>query len=120
MKFYTIFAKPSVLLMKNIRGKIVTQGQHACLHAIWDAEKRFPHFVEAYKNSERAFKINLIVPSVDDLIKLRDTYQSITGCSLVTDAGFTVFDEPTTTCLGIGPIPLDLIGDDLKSLKLFS
>jgi peptidyl-tRNA hydrolase len=132
IKMYCIFAKESVQKMNGIRGKMCTQAGHAYLHAYWDAIPS-PHSVEltdveenrwkqalAYKNSERAYKITLVVDTVDELKSLQEKYKNICGTSLVTDAGFTVFNEPTTTCLGIGPIAEENIGDDIKSLKTFT
>jgi len=59
------------------------------------------------------------VDTVDELKALEAAYKDVCGTALIKDAGFTVFDEPTVTCLGIGPIREDLIQDDLKKLKLF-
>lgn len=129
-KMYCIFALESVKKMNGIRGKMCTQAGHAYLHAFWDAMDGFdsPDFhsqsakrlqAHEYKNSERAYKITLIVDTVDELKALQEKYKDICGTSLVTDAGFTVFKEPTTTCLGLGPISEDNIGDDLKAIKVF-
>lgn len=132
IKMYCIFAKESVQKMNGIRGKMCTQAGHAYLHAFWDAMLGFglPYEVShtdskikqaiAYQNSERAYKITLIVDTVDELIALQEKYKDICGTSLVTDAGFTVFNEPTTTCLGLGPIAEENIGDDIKALKTFT
>jgi peptidyl-tRNA hydrolase len=123
----------SVKKMNGVRGKLASMSGHAYLHAFWDAtrisvlndfdmdliqEKKIEQAV-AYKNSERAYKITLIVDTVEELVALQEKYKDICGTSLVTDAGFTVFKEPTTTCLGIGPISEENIGDDIKSLKVF-
>ena len=132
-KMYAIFAKESVDKINGIRGKMCTQAGHAYLHAFWDAtrlsvlcdfdmdliqEKKMAQAV-AYQNSERAYKITLIVDTVEELVALQEKYKDVCGTSLVTDAGFTVFKEPTTTCLGLGPISEDKIGDDIKALKVF-
>lgn len=117
--------------MNGIRGKMCTQAGHAYLHAFWDAERRFRSYyggiggdyisdVDHYKNSARAYKITLIVDTVDELKDLQEKYKDVCGTSLVTDAAFTVFTEPTTTCLGLGPIAEENIGDDIKSLKTFT
>ena len=74
----------------------------------------------SYETSERAYKITLVVDTVDELKALQDKYKDICGTSLVTDAGYTVFNEPTTTGLGLGPIAEENIGDDIKSLKTFT
>jgi peptidyl-tRNA hydrolase len=113
-------AKDSIDKMKGVRGKMITQGGHGYLHAFWDSEKRFPDFARAYRESSHAYKITLIVPTTVDLFPLMHAYHPICGVSMVQDAGFTVFTEPTVTCLGIGPIPEHLIGDDLKALKTFT
>ena len=129
IKMYCIFAKESIDKMGGNRGKLAAQAGHAYLHAFWDANKdELPYEVRHlnnkrtmaidYLNSERAYKITLVVDTVEELKVLYDKYKSICGVSLVTDAGFTVFDEPTTTCLGLGPISEDNIGDDIKSLKV--
>jgi peptidyl-tRNA hydrolase len=133
-KLYCIFAKESVQKMNGIRGKMCTQAGHAYLHAFWDAirknvlndfdldlvqERKMAQAV-AYQNSDHAYKITLIVDTVEELKELQEKYKDICGTSLVTDAGFTVFNEPTTTCLGLGPISEDNIGDDIKALKTFT
>lgn len=125
-KMYCIFAKESVQKMNGNRGKMCTQAGHA----YWDADRRFRSYygglggdhisaVDHYKTGDRAYKITLIVDTVDELKALQEKYKDVCGTSLVTDAGLTVFDEPTTTCLGLGPISEDNIGDDIKSLKVF-
>ena len=123
IKMYCIFARESVDKMNGIRGKMCTQAGHAYLHAYWDSlnpEKCFIDQVRAYMTSDRAYKITLIVDTVDELKAIQEKYKNICGTHLVTDAGFTVFKEPTTTCLGLGPISEDKIGDDLKALKTFT
>jgi peptidyl-tRNA hydrolase len=126
IKLYCVMAKESIDKMKGIRGKMITQGGHAYLHTVWDAQKRFPEMVEAYRDSGHAFKITLVVPTVADLETLYEAYRDKCGVSLVKDAGFTVFKDedgnpqPTITCLGIGPIREDDVGEDLSSIKTFT
>lgn len=127
IKLYCVFAKESILKMGGNRGKMSAQAGHAYLHSFWNAldnDADNDKFIQAkgYQNRTGdgyAYKIALIVDTVDELKLLQEKYKDICGTSLVTDAGFTVFDEPTTTCLGIGPIREDNIGDDIKSLKTF-
>lgn len=128
VKMYCIFAKESIDKMNGIRGKMCAQAGHAYLHAFWDAlltgtngeglgsNNKLSQAV-AYRQTDHAYKITLVVDTVEELKALYDKYKDVCGISLVTDAGFTVFDEPTTTCLGLGPIWEYNIGDDLKSLK---
>lgn len=123
IKMYCIFADESVKKMNGVRGKLASMSGHAYLHAYWDSlnpEKCFIDQVRAYMTSDRAYKITLIVDTVDELKAIQEKYKNICGTHLVTDAGFTVFKEPTTTCLGLGPISEDKIGDDLKALKTFT
>ncbi len=123
LKMYCICSKEALDQMKGIRGKMITQGGHAYGHAIFDAMDRFPNMLRAYRASEKAFKITLVVPTEKELIELRDRYHEVCGVSLVKDAGLTVFKnedgspKPTITYLGIGPLPDSLKGQDLKDLK---
>jgi len=116
---YCIFAQTAIKAMNGNRGKMATQSGHAYLHANWDAQDRFPEAAAAYRDDSHVRKITCVVEDVEALIRLRQAYRGICGVSLVTDAGFTVFEQPTTTALGIGPLRDDQIGDDLKTLKLF-
>jgi len=120
IKLYCVVARESLKKMNGIRGKMMTQAGHGYVHAIWDSYDRFPEMVEKYRQSERAFKITLAVDTVEELQALHDKYQPICGVSLVTDCGLTVFKEPTTTCLGIGPIESSMVGKDISSLPLLS
>jgi len=117
-KEYCIVAKESLDKMNGIRGKMMGNSGHAFTHAYWDAEDRFPEDAKAYRASKHAYKIVLVVDTVAELHTLHAAYKDVCGVSLVTDAGFTVFNEPTTTMLGIGPIHVDKIGEDISSLKL--
>lgn len=128
---YCIFAKESIAKMNGNRGKLVAQSGHAFLHAYWDAmglqspeqiryKTNLDKYEQAkfYRESDHAYKICLVVDTVEELKTLYESYKAKCGTSLVTDAGFTVFNEPVTTCLGIGPIRESYIGDDLKALKV--
>lgn len=118
-KMYCVFAKESIVKMEKFRGKMCAQAGHAFLHTYMESVNNFPDVALAYYNGEHAFKIVLIVDTVNDLVALEQAYHSKCQTRLITDKGFTVFDEPTTTCLGLGPINTDDIGDDIKALKLF-
>lgn len=60
---------------------------------------------------------------VDSEQELLDVYQicirAKIPCSLIKDAGHTVFSEPTLTCLGIGPFSSDKIDEVTGDLKLY-
>lgn len=118
-KMYCIFAKESVQKMNGIRGKMCAQAGHAYLHTFVNAMSETPELAAAYLDSKHAYKIALVVDTVEQLQELQESYKDVCSTKLITDAGFTVFEEPTTTCLGLGPISEDKIGEDLKALKLF-
>ena len=105
--------------MNGIRGKMATQAGHAYLHTFMNAMAETPELAAAYLDSDHAYKITLIVDTVEQLRELQEAYKDVCATRLITDKGFTVFTEPTTTCLGIGPLGEDMIGEDLKALKLF-
>lgn len=103
--------------MKGIRGKMMAQAGHAYLHAYWDAEERFPEQASAYKDANHARKITLVVDTDEEMLTLYQSYKDVCGTVEIIDAGFTVFNGPTLTCIGIGPIAPENIGDDLKQCK---
>jgi peptidyl-tRNA hydrolase len=123
LKMYCIFSKDALAKMGGIRGKLGTQAGHAYLHAFWDSARRFPEYARPYEESDKAFKITLVVDTDAELEKFRDAYRDVCGVSLVVDAGHTVFKNedgsprPTMTCLGIGPLPNSKKGADLADLK---
>ena len=119
VKMYCIFALESVKKMNGVRGKMCTQAGHAYLHTFMNAMNETPELAKAYLDGGHAFKITLIVDTVDDLKQLQEAYKDVCATQMITDKGFTVFKEPTTTCLGIGPLSEDMIGDDLKAIKTF-
>lgn len=106
--------------MNGIRGKLAAQAGHAYLHAFWDAERRFPARAQQYRASDHARKVSLVVDTTDEMIALANKYRATHGVTIVRDAGFTVFKEPTITCVGIGPIDVTEAGDDLRLLKLLT
>lgn len=120
MRMYCVISKESIKRFKGIRGKMMAQAGHAFLHAFWDSEEFWPCYARAYKESDHARKITVVTETDEEMLKLYDKYIKICGVTKVIDAGFTVFEEPTLTCIGIGPISEILIEEDLKELKLLS
>ena len=109
IKMYCIFSRESLKLMKGVRGKMTSQAGHAFLHSYWDSKKRFPEHVEAYEKSDHAVKITCVVETNEELLEILEAYRSVCGVTEVIDAGFTLFNQPTLTCIGIGPITEELI-----------
>ena len=120
MRMYCVVSKESMKKFQGIRGKMMSQSGHAFLHAFWDSNARFPETAKAYQESAHARKITVIVETDKDLLDLYAAYKPLCGAVTVVDAGFTVFKEPTLTCIGIGPLRDDAIGENLKSLKTLS
>ena len=120
IKMYCIFAKEAIKKMNGVRGKMCTQAGHAYVHTMLNAMRDYPEQALAYVNGDHAYKITVVVDTVEQLKELEKAYEGVCATRLITDKGFTVFKEPTTTCLGIGPIREDQMGDDLKNLKLFN
>lgn len=109
MRLYAVVSKEALDKTRDadghlIVGKMGAQFGHAYLHSVWDAMDRFPEAVQAYRDSNHAYKIALVVDTEADLIELVQEYAATHGVTLVKDAGFTVYAEPTITCVGIGPI----------------
>ena len=99
---------------------MAAQAGHAFLHAYWDSLERFPENAKNYKSSKHAYKIACIVETDLELEKLLALKEYV-GLADVADAGFTVFGEPTRTCVGIGPVRTGTdIANRLQQLKLFS
>lgn len=123
-KLYSILLAPSVRAMNGNRGRMVVQAAHGFIHALWDAEKRFPETVEAYRSQGSAFKISLVTDDPQVLTDLHLKYCQIGGASMVKETGSKASGDMNEaaamiTGLGLGPLHMDMIGDDLRSLKSF-
>lgn len=124
IKMYAIFARETLKQMK-VEGKLAAQAGHAYLHAWWDAEERLseePYWIlgddedyyrpteyyrncmSPYKHGDDARKIALVVNTVEELKELYDLYRPHMGATLVEDCGYTIFEQPTITAVGLGPI----------------
>lgn len=117
-KLYAIVSKEALKKMNGVRGKLCVQTGHAFLHSIWDAEESFPCDAYAYKTSRHAFKITLVVDTDAELEYFYEKFKDMYPCAKIVDKGFTVFKEPTLTCLGFGPVHENNVPDEIKSLKL--
>lgn len=116
---YCIVNGAAMKQMNGNRGKLAAQAGHAYLHAYIDAYNRFTIDAVKYMSEGKATKVCLVVDNVDQLDKIQRAYIDKCGNSMVTDAGKTVFNGvPTVTCLGVGPILRDEVGEDIKALKV--
>lgn len=118
---YCVFSRESLAKMQGIRGKICTQAGHAYLHSYLDACLRFPLHVEEYLRNGDSKKITCVMETDTQVKELFDKVQSHCGAVLIVDNAHTVFDQPTQTCLGIGPLPDGLVQTlSLDTLKLLT
>lgn len=117
LKMYCVVSREALKLMNGNRGKLATQAGHAYLHAFLNGNVIWDKRAEQYIASGRSFKITLAVDTTEELHELYRHYKGMAGTALIEDAGFTVFTEPTVTCLGIGPIFESQRCEKLSSLK---
>lgn len=116
-KMYCVTSREVLKLASGNRGKMMSQSGHAFLHCWFKAMWRFPIAAWRYKWSGRATKVTLVVDTIAEVEALYEAYKGRVGTSLVRDAAKTVFDKPTVTCLGIGPIKPSQMNSDLTSLR---
>ena len=78
-----------------------------------------PGSVHAWLSGDFA-KIVLKCQGLDDLLKLEEVVKAkkIIPYKLITDNGTTVFNEPTVTCIAIGPWEAEVIDEMTKDFKL--
>ena len=84
--------------------KAEIQFGHAVATVLYQCFKTNPELVEKYFLDNQP-KISMEIATLEDLIKIRDkaVLREINHF-MVTDAAHTVFNEPTITCIGIGPL----------------
>lgn len=126
--------KQVVVVRKDLKmpsGKFGAQVSHAAMGSVFSIFKKSIDEANLYMSivtslesplaiwlQERFTKIILAVYSEQELLEVYEKANNAKlPCSLIKDAGFTVFGEPTYTCVGIGPcLPEELVGitDKLK------
>lgn len=89
-------------LSADFAGKLIGQGMHAAASAFDLAPKELQ--IEYHQTTLRR-KIVLEVDTEADLFAIQEDCRGLgVPHYLVTDMGLTGFDQPTVTCLGIGPV----------------
>lgn len=104
LRMYAVVSASALKLMGGNRGKLGAQLGHAYLHAYWDAEDRHPDRAAAYRASGCAKKVVLLCNDDEQMKALVESYRSVCGITEVVDAGLTVFEQPTFTAVGLGPL----------------
>jgi len=96
--------------LKLPKGKMSAQVAHASLEAVLKSDKK----VIAKWRGEGGKKVVLKVKDEKELLKFKEMAEDAgLKCALITDAGHTVVEPGTKTCLGIGP-------DDEKKIDLIT
>lgn len=86
--------------LKLPKGKLAAQCSHASVDAVIRSDRKM---VELWKK-EGAKKVVLKVRDEKELLKYRQLAEDAgLKTALITDAGHTVLEPGTVTCLGIGP-----------------
>lgn len=117
LKMYCIVSREALKAMNGNRGKMMAQAGHAFLHAYLDAAQYRDAKANIYVKDQRSYKITLAVDTTAELLEMYEYYKDKGGTALIEDAAFTVFETPTVTCLGIGPLYERDQCDKLKSLR---
>ncbi|MGI0081027.1 MAG: peptidyl-tRNA hydrolase Pth2 [Nitrososphaerales archaeon] len=104
--------------LKMGKGKLAVQVAHASVSSVEQARKHRPAWYQAWIHDNQA-KICVKVNSEKELrlIKGRVDEAGIPN-ALIQDAGLTQLDPGTTTCLGIGPAPSEVLDRYTGELKL--
>ena len=111
--------KQVILVRKDLRlpqGKLAAQVAHASLESALKVERRI---VDDWR-STGSKKIVLKVENESELLKFKDLIDhSKIKNALITDAGHTVLNPGTITCLGIGPAEEKKIDEITGKLKMY-
>lgn len=100
-------------------GKLIAQAGHAFATVVHQAHSTNPEILEQYFSVSQT-KIVLKAKTLSQLMRAAEECKTAgINCFLVEDAGRTVFNEPTITCLGIGPILASDLPKFVKKLRLF-
>ena len=101
--------------LKMQKGKIASQVSHASVESVLISDKKV---VETWRD-EGMKKIILKVKDEKELLDFkRKAEREGLKTALIRDAGLTVFEKPTITCMAIGPDDDGRIDKITKDLKL--
>lgn len=114
--------KQAILVRKDLGmgiGKIAGQVAHASVLAAEKIRKYNYEWYSSwlYEDDPPQTKIVLKVYGAEELIRV--THEAPLDClAFIHDAGKTQIAPNTLTCIGIGPLPNDIIDPIIKNLKL--
>lgn len=100
---------------KELMGKLMAQAGHAFVSTLYIAD---PCIVETYMRNSQP-KIVKKAKNENVLRRAEKECKELgLPCYLVTDAGRTLFAQPTVTCLGIGPVTRPQLSKYIDGLQL--
>jgi PTH2 family peptidyl-tRNA hydrolase len=95
--------------LKLTPGKLAAQVAHAAVNCALSSKKRKTEWFDRWY-AEGQKKVVVKVNDLKELLELKMAAESAgLVTSLITDAGMTELPPNTTTCLGIGPAPDNII-----------
>lgn len=113
--------KQIILVRSDLKlppGKLAAQAAHASVESVLRCLKKDKKLVEEWR-SQGMKKVVLKVASLDDIHKYNAlAKESGIISAVITDAGRTVVEPGTVTCLGIGPASEEKIDKLTGSLKM--
>ena len=99
-------------------GKIAAQVAHAAVMGAEKTKAQKREWFDAWFHAGQA-KVVVKVQSMDELMEVRKRAESLRlPVVQVQDSGLTQIPPGTTTCIGIGPAPADLVDKVTNDLKL--
>ena len=114
--------KQAIIVRKDLgmgTGKIAGQVAHAAVQAAYKISKYNYEWYNSwlYEDDPPQTKIVLKVNSYEELLRLTHKV-SLNYLAFIYDAGKTQLEPNTLTCIGLGPLPNDIIDPIIKDLKL--
>jgi peptidyl-tRNA hydrolase, PTH2 family len=104
--------------LKMGKGKTAVQVAHASVSSAEETRRREPVWLKSWFGSNQP-KICVKVNSEKELTMLRGKLDEAgIPNALIQDAGLTQLEPGTTTCLGIGPAPSEVVDRYTGELKL--
>jgi PTH2 family peptidyl-tRNA hydrolase len=100
------------------KGKIAAQVGHASITAAEETRRHHPEWWKGWYN-EGQCKVVVKVNSESDLVKLKKEADELgLASAIIQDRGLTQVEPGTSTCVGIGPAPADLVDKITGTLPL--